>query len=362
MKPVRIWLNRNYATTVHLLNMLRDNPHGVPVELYGSHSDPTSPMLTACDRRLRDPLVTDPDFVDQVLDLCRQHEIDVMLPVAGQSLIAHRADEFQAIGTALICPPAWAIDTLADKEATYSALAGSALVPPWRVARTLAEFDDAVADLADHWTPHRPLIMKPIRGVGADGVRFLTRNGPDLKSLLGPVGPMTAVSVVRQALRVAFDIPPLMVMPYLAGPETSVDVLASRGRTVVAVPRTKSGRQRVIGGDPTLLGLSAELVDHFELDGLINVQFRSFEGRPALLEINSRPSGGLYQTSLTGVNMVWAAVALAVGRDPGELRPRLGTEFVTVSATVPLAPIGAGPLAAFAAAEPVLAGRVGHPV
>ncbi len=340
MKSVRIWLNRNYATTLHVLNMLRQNADGVPVELYGSHADPSSPMLTGCDHRLREPVVTEPDFVDQMLALCELHEIDVLLPVAGQSQIAHRADEFSAIGTALICPPAWAIDTLADKAATYLALAGSELVPPWRVARSLAEFNSALDDLDDQWTSHCPLIVKPALGVGADGVRFVTRGGPNLQALLGPVGPMVGVSVVRQALEHATDIPPMMVMAYLPGPETSVDVLASGGRTLAAVPRSKSGRRRVIGGDPVLPGLAAELVEHFELDGLVNVQFRSFEGRPALLEINSRPSGGLYQTALAGVNLPWAAVQVALGHDPGPLRPRLGAQYVSVSSVIPLTMLG----------------------
>ena len=311
MESVRIWLNRNYATTVHVLNMLRHNPDDMPVELFGSHADPSSPMLTGCDFRLREPVVTDADFVEQVLEICVRQEIDVLLPVAGQSLIAHRADEFKAVGTALICPTAAAIDVLADKAATYLALSGSELVPPWRVVRSLPEFDAAVADLDDLWTIRHPLILKPTFGVGADGVRFLSRSAPDLATLLGPVGPMVGVDMMREALAGATEVPPLMVMPYLSGPETSVDILARHGRTLAAVPRSKNGRERVIGGDPTLPGLAAELVEQFALDGLVNVQFRSFEGRPALLEINSRPSGGLYQTALAGVNLPWAAVQVA---------------------------------------------------
>ena len=353
MEHVRIWLNRNYATAVHLLDMLRHNPDGVSVELYGSHTDLTSPMLTGCDHKLREPAVTDPNFVDQILEMCVRHRIDVLLPVAGQSQIAHRRADFAAIGTALISPSGRAVDVLADKATTYQALAGSELVPPWRVARSLEEFDAAVADLDHLWTRSHPLIMKPTFGVGADGVRFLTRFEPDLASLLGPVGPLVPAQTVRAAIAGADEVPALMVMPYLPGPETSVDVLAQGGRTLAAIPRTKNGRQRVIGGDPRLPVLAAELVERFDLDGLVNVQFRSFDGRPALLEINSRPSGGLYQTGLTGVNLPWAAVQVALGRDPGPLHPRLGTEFVTVSSVIPLTQVGAGGTSSFAGTKPL---------
>ncbi len=338
MEPVRIWLNRNYSTAVHLLEMLRNNPSSTPVRLFGSHVDAAAPMLTACDQRLPEPSPDEPGFVEAMLQTCLRWNIDVLLPVAGQSLIAHRADEFSSIGTALICPPAQAIDLLADKAATYRALPGSALVPPWRVVRSAAQFDQAVDELDGWWTPDRPLIVKPTAGVGADGVRFLTRTEPGLASLLGPVGPSVGIATFRRALAAATDVPALLVMPYLDGPETSVDVLASGGRTLAAIPRSKVGRQRVLGGDPVLPGLAAEMVEHFSLDGLVNVQFRSFQGRPTLLEINTRPSGGLYQTALAGVNLPWAAVQLALGEPVGALRPATGAEFVLVPSAVSLAP------------------------
>ena len=203
-------------------------------------------------------------------------------------------------------------------------------MPPWRVISRLAEFDAAVAEFDQFWTEAHPLIVKPTQGVGGDGVRFLTRTDLGLDALLGPVGPLLAASAMRQALAEAERIPPILVMPYLDGPETSVDVLASSGRTLAAVPRCKIGRRRLIGGDPVLPRLAAEMVARFELDGLVNVQFRSFQGRPALLEINTRPSGGLYQTAFAGVNLPWAAVQVALGEDPGPLHLRWGAEFVAV--------------------------------
>ena len=335
MEPVRIWLNRNYSTAVHLLEMLRHNPSGTPVQLFGSHVDPSAPMLAACDQRLPEPSVDDPNFVEAMLQACLRWNIDVLLPVAGQSLIAHRLQDFRAVGTAVICPPPGAVDLLADKVATYRALPGSDLVPPFRVVGSVGEFDGALADLDGWWTQDQPLVVKPTAGVGADGVRFLSRAEPGLDALLGPVGPFVGSATFRRALAEAAAVPPLVVMPYLDGPETSVDVLASGGRTVAAVPRSKVGRQRVLGGDPVLPGLAAELVERFELDGLVNVQFRSFQGRPALLEINTRPSGGLYQTALAGVNLPWAAVQLALGQQTGPLQPTTGAEFVLVPAVVP---------------------------
>ncbi len=133
---VRIWLNRNYATTVHVIEQLRDNPDRVAVEIFASHTDPSSPVLSAADHVLSEPDGDDAEYVDQLLASCRRHRIDVLLAVGRQLAIARRRFEFEAQGTALICPPAWAIDTLDDKAATYRSLSGSAIVPEWRVVNS----------------------------------------------------------------------------------------------------------------------------------------------------------------------------------------------------------------------------------
>lgn len=324
--PIRIWLNRNFATSVHLHRQLRANPDGTPVDILASHPDPSSPTLIGVDEVLPEPDPAEPDFADRMLALCRRHGVDVLLPVAGQERIAARLADFAAAGVAVICPPAAAIEVLADKAATYRSIADLACVPPWRSVTTVAEFDDACAELG------HSLVIKPARGVGAQGVRFLVESEPVLADLLGPVQATITRSSFRRALAAATEIPELIVMPYLSGPETSVDVLADHGTLVSAVPRGKQGRWRTLDGDPRLMPLTRELVQRFELDGLVNVQFRFLGGEPMLLEINTRPAGGLFQTELSGVNLVWGAVRQALGL-PAELaEPVLGERFVTVPA------------------------------
>ncbi|GGL97316.1 ATP-grasp domain-containing protein [Nakamurella endophytica] len=339
MPGVRIWLNRNYGTSVHLARQLRANPAGTAVELFGSHPDPASPLLAECDQVLPEPEPGAPGSVDLAVELCRRHRIDVFLPVAGQEEYAERQADFAAVGTALLCSPPAAVRVLADKADTYTALHGSPLVPPWRPVRSVADFDRACRELAEHRTPDAPLVIKPARAVGADGVRYLTTDPPGLGDLLGQVDLAVPAAGYRAALAAADPsaVPLLLVSAFLPAPETSVDVLADHGTTVVAVPRSKDGRRRWIGGDPELVPLAAELVARWELHGLVNVQFRSFRGRPALLEVNTRPAGGMYQSELAGVNLSWAAVELALGRRPAVPRPRLGREYRTVSSVVGVA-------------------------
>ncbi len=57
-----------------------------------------------------------------------------------------------------------------------------------------------------------------------------------------------------------------------------------------------------------------------------------------LLDINTRPSGGLHQLSRCGVNFPWAALQLALGREPTGLEVResaLDEDYTLISTPYP---------------------------
>ncbi len=337
---IAIWLNRNYATTVHVIEQLRNNPDGRAVTIYGSHQDSSSPMLSACDYRFTESTLVGQAYADHALDFCLEHHIDVFLPVYEQYSVVCRAVDFARAGVAVIAPAAPAVALLGDKAATYRAVGDeSGLLPPWRAAATADDFEAAVTELSEYGGP---LVVKPVRGVGANGVRMLTDTTPTLAELSGPVSHAATlidfIVALKSAEATGQPIAPLMLMPYLEEPEISVDVLADAGHPLVAVPRSKVGRDRHLDAPEEVLEHTALLVRRFALHGLVNVQFRQWRGRPVLLEINTRPSGGLYQTRLAGVNLPWAAVRLALGEPVPTLTPTLGARYVTVSALVALAP------------------------
>lgn len=343
-----VWLNRNYATTVHFIDQLRQDPAGREFTVIGSHRDLSSPMLAACDLVFAEPELTGAAYADFALRFCREQQVEVFLPVHEQLAVARIADRFAAVGTAVIAPPAAAIELLADKAATYRALSArpefAALVPPFREVASSDGFETAIRELsepaAESSRPAERLVVKPVDGVGATGVRMLTDAPPTLEQLTGPAGHAATVHDFVQALKSAEStgaaIPRLIVMPYLDEPEISVDVLADGGHTVLAVPRCKEGRRRTLAAPAGVLDAAADLVGEFGLDGLVNVQFRMRSGRPVLLEINTRPAGGLFQTAASGVNLPSAAVARALGDRSQPARPVLGAAYVAVPSMVVL--------------------------
>ncbi|WNI16250.1 ATP-grasp domain-containing protein [Actinacidiphila sp. ITFR-21] len=330
------------------MRMLRDNPDNVDVRIYGTNVLRDAPALTACDVAEVEPRhVSDADYAEFALEFCRRHRIDVLIPPRRLVALAGLVDDFAAVGTRLMCSPPAAVEVLTSKSRTYEVAAEAGVpVPPWRVVSDAEGFRDAVRELSA--TGER-ICIKPAGEYSAFGFRILDDGPLRIKDLLAPPLPLASVAAVADALRRAADedeaIPEFLVMPYLDGPEVSVDCLsAPGGATLSAIARSKQGRYRHLLDDPALTAIARRLVGHFQLAYLSNVQLRHRGGEPVLLEANPRASAGIFQTALSGVNLPWAAVRLLVSGDAGPLpAPRLGgrlavTEIATeVDGGTPLA-------------------------
>ncbi|WP_328767366.1 ATP-grasp domain-containing protein [Streptomyces sp. NBC_00286] len=337
---VRVWLNRTYAENVFFMDQLRDNPSGRPVEIHATHGDPDSPILAAADTAELEPQGLSPAaYVEYALDQCARHSIDVFVPVLHQAAVAAHREEFAAVGTALLAPPAEAVTTFQDKVTAYEAVRALGLpVPPWWRVRTEDELVAAV-DALD--ADGHKACFKPAAGAGGVGFRIITRSPFSLMHLGGFPSPYVPLNLVVDALRQADSPVDWLVMPRLEEPEVSVDCLTGPdGRVRMAVGRTKNGRRRGFTLQPSFIEPARLIARAFDLHYLTNVQFRMFGDEPVLMDVNTRPAGGLHQLSQCGINAPWAAVRLALGEDPGELVPPfLGQDYAVVAGPRPVRPV-----------------------
>ncbi|MEG3630303.1 ATP-grasp domain-containing protein [Streptomyces poriticola] len=337
---VRVWLNRTYAENVFFMDQLRRNPGDRAVEIHATHGDPDSPVLAAADTAELEPESLSPAaYVEFALDQCRRRGIDVFVPRLQQAaIVAHRA-EFEAAGTVLLAPSAEAVALFQDKAVGYEAAQAAGVpVPPWWRVRTEEELLGAVTELEEHG--HRAC-FKPAAGAGGVGFRVITRAPFSMAQLGGFPSPYVPLDLVVQAVRAAEEPVDWLVMPRLEQPEVSVDCLTGPDdRVRLAVGRTKNGRRRGFTLHEQWLGPARRLAQRFGLHHLSNIQFRMYGDRPVLLDVNTRPAGGLHQLSLCGVNVPWAAVRLALGEDPGKMVPPfLGPDYTVVSGPRPLRPV-----------------------
>jgi len=342
---LRIWFNRTYATNSHIIAMLRANPDGRPVHVIATHTDPDSPVLAVSDQAYPEPPpdCQGADYATWALGFARQHGVDVVVPRVGMAELADAHAEFAAAGTALVCPAGDTVRLFEDKAAAYRAAAQLGLpVPPHHLVTDAAGLRAAYQQLREI---AQVICMKPARATGADGFRIVSSVGPGLAELLGPAKAQIpldwACAALDGAQAAGRHVPPLVVMPYLPGPEVSVDALCDRdGRTLLALGRRNYHRRGVIVDDLPARGVAEVLNLAHRVAYLSNTQVRYWQGpgddepRPYLLELNTRISGGLFQTALAGVNLPWAAVRLALGEDAGTLHPRYDVAYTTVDSLV----------------------------
>ncbi|WP_432193640.1 ATP-grasp domain-containing protein [Streptomyces sp. bgisy027] len=352
---VRVWLNRTYAENVFFMDQLRRNPSDRAVEIHATHGDADSPVLAAADTAELEPEGLSPaGYVEYALAQCGRRGIDVFVPRLHQSaIVAHRA-EFEAVGTALLAPPPEAVAVFQDKVIAYEAVQAVGVpVPPWWRVRNADELVAAVEELEE--AGHKAC-FKPASGAGGVGFRVITRSPFSLMHLSGFPTPYVQLDLVEDALRRTDEPVDWLVMPRLEQPEVSVDCLTGPDNRVrLAIGRSKSGRRRGFTLQEQWLEPARLIAEGFGLHYLSNIQFRMFGDTPVLMDVNTRPAGGLHQLSLCGVNVPWLAVQLALGEDPGEVVPPfLGQDYTVVSGPRQLRPVSIPQQRAAGEAEPLL--------
>jgi carbamoyl-phosphate synthase large subunit len=272
---------------------------GDGVELYAGDMNPFASglYLVPARRRVLLPPGGDPCFVDETLDFCATHRIDVFVPTVDWELMPTSLAQtrFERIGTRVLVADPAALDLALDKLALMKTCAGVCPVPQ---SAALDDGLDAGA-VAAAWG--LPLVVKPRRGAGGRGVRV--------------------VESVRELSAVSRDSD-CLVQEHLRGAEYSVDVLSDADGVVCAVvPRL---RLRIDSG----IAVAGRTLHHAALDdaaravarrvGLIylsNLQFREdAEGTPKLLEVNARCPGTMPLTVASGVNMPRLALDAVLGR------------------------------------------------
>ena len=340
VSPVRVWLNRTYAGNVFFIDQLRHNPQARPVAVHVTHGDPDSPVLAAGDTAALEPEGLSPAaYVEFALDQCSRHHIDVFIPRLHQAAITAHREEFNALGTALVAPPAEASALFMDKAIAYETVSPIGIpVPPWWRVRTENELLEAVdaIEAAGH-----EACVKPAVGAGGVGFRIITRSPFSMLHMTGFPSTYVPLDLVVGAMRRSEKLVDWLVMPRLDEPEISVDCLTTPDDTVrMAVGRTKNGRRRGFTLRPSVIEPARRIASTFGLHWLTNIQFRMYEGEPVLMDVNTRPAGGLHQLSLCSLNVPWAAVSLALGEDPGDLTPPfLGKDYSVVAGPQPLRPV-----------------------
>lgn len=169
-----------------------------------------------------------------------------------------------------------------------------------------------------------PLCVKPTKGIFAQGFWHLDTGVSAWDSFEHlyhtehkRIHVAEFIHAYKHSQRVTDGNLPMLLMPYLSGREYSIDVVCERGEVLAAVTRYKEGSIQYVGYDEAVMAVVIPLIKSCHADGIVSVQTKAdSEGRHHVLEINSRPSGGIGYTVHSGMDLTQLAFGYWLGYQP----------------------------------------------
>ncbi|WP_440453657.1 ATP-grasp domain-containing protein [Psychrobacter sp. ASPA161_9] len=257
-----------------------------------------------------------------VLEQAKQHNVKVLL--TGRNGIDYEAqrEAFSAAGIRLLtgATSVAALESIDDKFAfmQHCHLHNIPVADAWRFDNT-AELD---ALLAEHG--HQPLCVKPVTGIFAQGFWRLDSGKEEdgtydsFEHLYFTEEKKISTDQFLNAYtnsQMIHERPiPMLLMPYLSGQEYSIDVVCEYGEVLAAITRHKTGKIQHIGYERSVMNVVIPLIKVFGCDGIVSVQTKADDtGQQRVLEINSRPSGGIGYTTHSGVDLTQVGFSYWLG-------------------------------------------------
>lgn len=257
-----------------------------------------------------------------VLKQAKQNHAKVLL--TGRNNIAYEKhrEKFDTAGIRLLtgATSVAALESIDDKFA-FMQQCHQHNIPvanAWRFDN-IAELENL---LAEHG--HQPLCIKPVTGIFAQGFWRLDSGqeaGEQYDSFEHlyfteekRISTAQFINAYAHSLMLHERPIPMLLMPYLPGQEYSIDVVCEYGEVLAAVTRYKTGKIQHIGYEQSVMDVVIPLIKVFGCDGIVSVQTKADDhGQHRVLEINSRPSGGIGYTTHSGIDLTQIGFAYWLG-------------------------------------------------
>jgi len=310
---MNIYFNHSFTQTAKIVELLRDNPNKEKFHIVMSQDKENKYLSEVADVLEREPLLEGISYIAYLVDVCLRHKIDVFIPRKHMTLISKHRNSFEEIGVkVLFMGSDYVYELLNDKVKTYEDLKNESIVgiPTTYTITSLADFQEAYKGIVNEGNK---ACMKPISGIGGAGFKVIKESLTPLEELYITSSSSIARERIEYVLGKHEKVEPFMMSAFLEGEEFSIDCLAKNGELIIGIPRKKIDRYRqTIEYKPELMEIAKVLTKRYNLSYLYNVQVRFHKGKWYLIEINTRMSGGLYKSCLTGVNLPYEAIQLLV--------------------------------------------------
>lgn len=256
--------------------------------------DPLSAGLYTSDGYHIVPAAKDNDYIPVLLDICKNNQIDAMIPTTDEELLvlAREKARFLSQGTRVIVSDYETINICNDKMATFKFLKINNIPVP-------------VTYLPEELPPAGvlkfPLFIKPRNGKGSVDC-YQVHNYDELQHY---------EKTIHQPV----------IQQFIKGPEYTADVMCDfSSQIITVVPReriaTSSGvtQKGLTVGNQIIEHLAAAICRKLKVIGAANIQFIVDENGPQCIEINPRFSGGISLTLAAGAKFPNMLIDMLLGK------------------------------------------------
>ena len=265
------------------------------LKIYGADMAGTAPALAYCDYTRRVVAMKDEGYIDNLLQICRDDRIDLLIPTIDTDLLvlSENREKFSAIGTRVMISAPERIRICRDKNNTSQFFVDCGLHAPMPV---------------NDWREYKsgfPAFIKPKDGSSSVNA-FKVENAEELKIYAEEIGDY-------------------IVQPFVSGHEYTIDIFCGwDGEPISIVPRE---RLQVRAGevlktricmDSAMIEEARTLCRAFRPCGPMTVQLiRDADGVDWFIEINPRFGGGAPLSMKAGARSAEAIIRLLDGESVG---------------------------------------------
>ncbi len=272
MKEIHI-LFTGVGRRIELLQAFRQSAlsGNMSIKIYGADMAGTAPALAYCDFTRKVCAMKAPNYISELVEICRQDKIDILIPTIDTDLLvlSENKSEIEAVGTKVLISEPDMIKVCRDKNNTSAFFVECGLWAPMPV-NDIREYKSGF-----------PAFIKPKDGSSSINA-FKVENSEELETY-------------------AAQVEDYIVQPFVSGREYTIDIFCDfDGNPISIVPRE---RMQVRAGevlktritmDEVMIREAKSICEKFRPCGPITVQLirSDADGKDYYIEINPRFGGG----------------------------------------------------------------------
>jgi carbamoyl-phosphate synthase large subunit len=244
------------------------------------------------------PEVSNPDYCDKLLTLCKENHIDIIIPLIDPELdvLARRRDDFVRSDIMVTVSPLATIEMTFDKYRTWQWASQNGIAMP----QTVLTIEEALGHIKAgkmRW----PLVVKPRKGSASFDISYCND---------------------EIQLRGSFDgCPEPLIQQFVEGTEYGYDLFSDEQFRPISVYCKKKLAMRagetdkaISTNNPALIEFGKKILQAMQLFGPADVDVILSPDGPRLLEINPRFGGGYPCAHLAGANFCKKLLDMRAGK------------------------------------------------